>query len=52
VGDACPRLMLELPYYTWQEGKDEPIKENDHAMDALRYLVGGLDLRRDELELE
>ena len=23
--------------------KDQPLKENDHAMDALRYLVAGID---------
>ena len=30
-------LIDELKGYKWKEGKDEPIKENDHACDALRY---------------
>jgi PBSX family phage terminase large subunit len=30
----------ELPGYVWNDrGKDEPLKENDHGMDALRYAV-------------
>lgn len=30
----------EFAGYVWHpDGKDEPVKENDHGMDALRYLV-------------
>jgi phage terminase large subunit len=25
--------------YRWDDDKDEPVKEDDHAMDALRYAV-------------
>lgn len=29
----------EVQGYVWEEDKEEPIKENDHAMDATRYWV-------------
>ncbi len=56
--DGKPRLFIfnnlrhtlaEIYDYNWippREGlnlKEEPVKENDHAMDALRYLVMGLE---------
>lgn len=32
-------ILEEFPSYTWRPGvKDEPIKEDDHGMDAIRYL--------------
>lgn len=38
----CPNLCRELVSYIWNEkalhGIDQPIKENDHACDTLRYL--------------
>lgn len=42
--DACPETVKEFSSYAWNEksallGKEEPIKVNDHAMDALRYYV-------------
>ena len=43
--DRCPNLMKELGTYMWDAkkadtlGKEQPIKQNDHACDALRYLV-------------
>jgi hypothetical protein len=41
-----PTCLEEEPEsYVWrQPGKEEPVKENDHAMDALRYLVAYHDL--------
>jgi phage terminase large subunit len=57
-GDGWPRLMVsekcvntikEFGAYRWQESKEsrndkeEPQKESDHAMDALRYMVMELD---------
>jgi len=45
---AC--TVEELPGYIWAEQKtvgspkDEPLKENDHGADALRYMVAHLDL--------
>lgn len=56
-GDGRPRLTIdpscintinELESYVWRVGKDEPVKENDHAMDALRYFITWL---YDEQEL-
>lgn len=47
-GDGLPRLTVdpscintinEFESYVWKPDKDEPVKENDHAMDALRYLA-------------
>lgn len=40
--DRCPNLLKELGLYIWNAkrgeiGKEEPVKQNDHAMDALRY---------------
>ena len=39
----CPCLMKEIHGYMWDEkacqrGEERPVKEKDHAMDALRYL--------------
>lgn len=55
-GDGQPRLLLtpesvwtatQFEQYQWaknQHGiKDAPLKANDHALDALRYLVMGVD---------
>lgn len=42
--EQCPNLIDELGVYSWDEkkvklGQDAPIKENDHACDALRYAI-------------
>ena len=39
----CPRLLKEMHSYVWDEkarlrGEERPLKQHDHAMDALRYL--------------
>jgi phage terminase large subunit len=54
AGDGLPRLFVdrdcvnlinELYQYRWPDPKDgaakkeEPVKDNDHAMDAMRYMV-------------
>jgi PBSX family phage terminase large subunit len=44
VESKCPNLIKEFSSYAWDVdssrlGKDKPIKENDHALDALRYLI-------------
>jgi len=41
INRRCANLINELYSYQWKESskRDEPIKENDHALDALRYLV-------------
>jgi len=39
-------FLDEIASYMWKERegaiKDEPVKEHDHLMDALRYLGGGV----------
>ena len=42
--DNCPNLISELGLYVWNEkrgenGKEEVVKQHDHALDALRYAV-------------
>lgn len=44
VHEGCVNTLKEFSSYTWDEkaadrGEDKPIKQNDHAMDALRYFV-------------
>lgn len=48
AGDGSPRLTVDpscvntinnFESYVWKPGKDEPQKEHDHALDALRYTV-------------
>lgn len=40
--DQCKKTLLEFSAYIWDakaadRGEDKPIKQNDHAMDAVRY---------------
>jgi len=50
VREACLPLVREFALYRYNPDKlpatEEPVKEDDHAMDALRYLVVGLDRGR------
>ena len=44
ICNQCTNLIKSIESYTWSEnaakrGKDEPNKVNDHACDALRYVV-------------
>jgi PBSX family phage terminase large subunit len=40
ICDNCRDSMREFSLYRWDEkGMDSPIKENDHAMDDIRYFV-------------
>lgn len=34
---SCVETINEFESYVWKPEKDEPVKEYDHAMDALRY---------------
>jgi len=38
---AC--LVEEVSSYVWDEGKDRPVKDADHGVDAARYLVARVD---------
>ncbi len=48
VREACMPLVRELGMYHYDETKqlEEPVDEDNHACDALRYLVVGLDRGR------
>jgi phage terminase large subunit len=57
--DGTLKTTDEISGYVWDEdatdkGDEEPVKEDDHGMDAMRYLVytldGGVDITTDELE--
>jgi PBSX family phage terminase large subunit len=44
VLDKCKHLIREIEGYVWDEsaakkGDDEPMKKDDHAIDALRYAI-------------
>ena len=38
INPTCVNTIREFESYLWLPGKDKPKKENDHAMDALRYV--------------
>jgi phage terminase large subunit len=44
VDPSCVNLINEFESYVWapDKPKDQPVKENDHALDALRYLAVAL----------
>ena len=48
--ESCKDIIREFRLYCWNEkaGMDAPIKENDHAMDDMRYFVA--DMMRDRGE--
>lgn len=44
VADTCKGLLNELPGYVWDtkatsEGRDVPVKQDDHSIDAARYAL-------------
>lgn len=47
ISPACVNLIREMPQYEWKKNKDgeildEPVKKNDHAVDAICYCVFGV----------
>ena len=38
IDPLCINLINEMESYIWRPEQDVPVKENDHACDALRYL--------------
>ena len=48
ISTRCTALRAEAQSYRYPTDKitETPIKEMDHAIDALRYLVMGVDRRR------
>ncbi len=49
IDPGCADCIREFSLYVWEEGaaKDSPKKENDHAMDDIRYFVAAA-LHRDD----
>jgi Terminase RNaseH-like domain len=46
---ACPNLLAEAQLYRYESDtgrSEEPVKEHDHALDALRYLISKLDWKK------
>lgn len=44
IHDSCTGLLAELPGYSWDDraaklGRDEPVKADDHRIDAARYVI-------------
>lgn len=45
ISPACVNTINEFESYVWKDGRDEPVKENDHSLDALRYYVNTKEMR-------
>ena len=46
IHQGCLNLIREIQAYSWDDksakrGEDKPIKQNDHAVDGLRYALKG-----------
>lgn len=50
ISPSCKSTLREFSLYRWEEGsaKDVPKKENDHAMDDLRYFVSTVESENDD----
>lgn len=50
ISNKCERTIGEFGGYVWDENEenDKPLKENDHAMDALRYFCKTMRIYRPE----
>ena len=51
IHESCNNLLTEMPGYVWDSkaqdhGEDKPVKQNDHALDALRYACRRIFKRR------
>ena len=51
VSPQCADSIREFSLYAWQEQGDHPIKENDHAMDDIRYFCSTIFYRKVGKEL-
>jgi phage terminase large subunit len=50
IEPECVNIINEFESYIWKPGKDEPVKENDHLMDCVRYLCDWLFAGETEVE--
>ncbi len=44
IHESCKHLLDEIPGYVWSEkaaerGEDEPLKQDDHGLDGMRYAI-------------
>lgn len=48
ISPKCKSWLHEVQGYVWDQdaGEDRPVKENDHAMDAMRYFVKTMNITR------
>lgn len=46
IDPSCVKTISEFETYSWKDNRDEPIKEYDHSMDAIRYFVNKPKLER------
>lgn len=51
ISPQCSDSIREFSLYAWQEQGDHPIKENDHAMDDIRYFCSTVFYRKVGKEL-
>lgn len=42
ISNNCTQLRNELMSYVWDENRDQPVKQDDHLVDAFIYMVIGL----------
>lgn len=47
IHESCVETLRELSSYIWDEkaqkrGEDKPVKENDHCLDGLRYVINSI----------
>ena len=47
ISESCENLIREIPMYQWKKNRDgeildEPVKKDDHSVDALCYAVYGV----------
>lgn len=54
VNDCCERTINEFGLYSWDQDapEDKPIKENDHAMDAVRYFVNTVGIWKEKRQYQ
>ncbi len=52
INDCCDNTIKEFHTYAWDPDRDDvPIKDNDHAMDAVRYFVNTMRVTKIRREL-
>ena len=52
IGQSCRDAIREFGLYRWEETGDRPCKENDHAMDDVRYFCSTVLRRQIKLHTE